>query len=261
MALDPRTAIRRSLPLIAWAAAGLAISGLLPRLRLDTPLAGFVSWWTATASLWGAIGMALILVCALTVRSDGWRRRGKEAAIHMVVLALLLGGAAWGNEHLLKPALGVYRPHIVRLHEVDALGMSPGQFYGSMGRQERRAHLQAILDDPGLDAIPLAPAVRRHWIHETGYSLPSGHALTAMCLATYFLILGIRVSRRRWGGFFALLPLWAVSIGWSRGLLEVHTPWDVVLGGALGGLLGVVAISISCRLLATCRDSRSHRAS
>ena len=257
MVLDARTAIRRSLPLIALAVGGLALSGFLPRMRLDTPLADLVSWWTVTASIWGAVIVALILVSAAVLQIAGWRRRGREAAIHMVVLALLLGGAAWANEHLLKPALGVYRPHIVHLHQLDVLGMSPGHFYGSMERQQRRAHLQEILDDPGFDAITLAPAVRDHWIHETGYSLPSGHALTAMCLATYFLILGVRVIGRRWGGFFALLPIWAASVGWSRVLLEVHTPWDVILGGALGGLLGSVAVIVSCYLLTRCRSVQS----
>ena len=253
MSRDDRTAINRSLALPALALVGVALSGLLPRMRLDTPMAGFVSWWTATASLQGAVALALILVSVLVFQSHGWRRRGQEAAVHIVVLALLLGGAAWANEYLLKPALGVHRPQIVRLAQLDVLGMSPEQFYASMAREERRSHLQAVLGDPGFDALSLAPAVRDHWVHETGYSLPSGHALTAMCLATYFLILGIRFAARRWRGIFALLPFWAVSIGWSRVLLEVHTAWDVALGGVLGGLLGGVAVILSCRLLATCR--------
>ena len=253
MSTDDRTAIKRSLPPLALALVGVALSGLLPGMRLDTLLAELVSWWTATASLWGAVALSLILLSVLVVQRDGWRRRGKEAAVHIVVLALLLGGAAWANEYLLKPALGVYRPQIVRLAQLDVLGMSPEQFYASMAREERRTHLQAVLGDPGFDALSLAPAVRDHWVHETGYSLPSGHALTAMCLATYFSILGIRFVGRRWRWIFALLPFWAVSVGWSRVLLEVHTAWDIALGGILGVLLGGVAVILSCQFLARCR--------
>lgn len=253
MSMNLRIAVRRSLPALALAAFGLCMSWFLPRMNLEWGLASFVSRWTMTASLWGAVVLAVAFVCLLVSGSDGRRRRGKEALIHVVVLALLLGGAAWANEHLLKPALGAYRPQIVRLAQLGVLGMTPERFYASMDRHERRAHLREILEDPDLHAVALSPAVRDHWIHETGFSLPSGHALTAMCLASYFLVMGLRSVRRRWMGIFALLPFWAVSVGWSRVLLEVHSAGDVVLGGVLGAVLGGVAIAISCRFLARCR--------
>ena len=249
MSMDLRTAVRRSLPALALAALSLPLSWFLPRMNLAARPMVLVSWWTTTASLWGAVALALALVSVLASGSDGWRCRGKEALIHVVVLAVLLGGAAWANEHLLKPALGAYRPQVVRLAELDVLGMPPERFYESMERQERRAHLQEILEHPDFDAVTLSPPVRNHWIRGTGYSLPSGHALTAMCLATYFLVMGIRFAGRRWMWLFYLLPIWAVSVGWSRVLLEVHSSWDVVWGGVLGGLLGGMAIAASSMFL------------
>lgn len=253
MSMDGCTAVRRSLSILALSAVGFSLSWFLPPMNLEARLAVFVSRWTMTASLGGAVVMALVLVSVLVSQRAGWRCRGREAGIHVIVLALLLGGAAWANEHLLKPALGAYRPQIVRLAQLDVLGMPPERFYTSMDREERRAHLEAILGDPDFDVVALAPGVRDHWIHEAGYSLPSGHALTATCLASYFLVMGLRSVRRRWMGIFALLPFWAVSVGWSRVLLEVHSAGDVVLGGVLGAVLGGVAIAISCRFLARCR--------
>lgn len=266
MRMNLRTAVRRSLPALGLAVLALCISWLLPRMNLETQLMSFVSWWTMTASLWGAVALAVVFVGVLVSGRDGWRCRGKEALIHVVVLALLLGGAAWANEDLLKPAVGAHRPHIVRLAQLGVLGMPPEQFYTSMDRHERRAHLQEILEGSDFDAVALSPAVRNHWAHETGFSLPSGHALTAMCLASYFLVLGLRPAGRRWMAIFFLLPMWAATVGWSRVLLGVHAPWDVVLGGVLGGLLGVAAVTVSCCFLAECRTPRisrspSHRAS
>jgi len=217
-------------------------TALRPSIDLSTSASGWLVRWTGTADLVGVvlIGCALVAL-VVTRRPLGWRRSVREACVHVVVLTLVLGGGALLNEYLLKEALAVPRPSVVALAEADALGMTAEAFYASMDKASRRIHLRELLSDSGFDAIPLSMPVRAHWADEAGYAFPSGHALAAMTIATYFLVSGaVLVSSSRRLVLF-LLPLWAASIGWSRVLLGVHRSQDVVWGGLLGAALGVAA--------------------
>ncbi|MFC2079127.1 phosphatase PAP2 family protein [Candidatus Bipolaricaulota bacterium] len=234
--------------LVAWGMLLLAF--FLPGIRLDTTFSVWLYWLTGTAGVTGAILIGLALVGLLVLRAPLSRRRCLwETAVHITVLGFLLGGGVLANEHLIKASLAVHRPNIVQLAAEDVLGMSTEELYSSMDKEERRRYLYQVLTDPDFDAIPLSANVRDHWIHEAGYSLPSGHTFTAMLLATYFLAMGAVFvgKQRRW--ILYLLPGWAGLVAWTRVLLGVHRPEDVVWGGLFGMLLGAVAFFLSYRLL------------
>jgi len=246
----PVRAVAQSLVimLIAWGVMWLG--SFFPDVRLDTTFSLWLHGLTRTAGVTGATLIGLGLASLLVPRAPRVQRRIlREAIVHVIVLGVLLGGGAWVNEHLLKPAVAALRPNIVSLADQGALGITAEQFYSSMDKKERRAHLRMIMSEPGFDAISLAPAVGDHWTHEAGYSFPSGHAFSAALLATYFLAMGALFpgKQRRW--IFHLLPWWAVLVAWSRVLLRVHRPEDVVWGGLLGILLGAAAVLLSDRLL------------
>ncbi|MFC2077331.1 phosphatase PAP2 family protein [Candidatus Bipolaricaulota bacterium] len=242
--------VLRTLRVMAVAWAGLLVSLWLPSVNLDSSFAVWVVRWTNTGDVTWTVLIGLAFAGILIFRrAVPWRRRLLEVLIHLLVLALLQGGGALINEYLIKRSLAVPRPNIVWLAEEDALGTTPEQFYASMGTHARRAYLEEVLADSGFDAIALSDEVRDHWILETGYSLPSGHASSAMLLSTYFMAMGILFLGRRHCWIFYLLPLWAVVVGWSRVLLRVHRPEDVVLGGLQGVALGVVAIAVAYQLL------------
>jgi phosphatidylglycerophosphatase B len=228
----------------------LSFAFFLPTIRLNTTFSVCLYWLTSTAGVTGAILIGLTLVGLLAFRAPpSWRRCLREIAVHVAVLTFLLGGGVLINEHLIKDSLAVHRPNIVQLTEEDALGMTAEQFYSSMDKLERRRYLHQVLTDASFDTISLTAKVRDHWIHETGYSLPSGHAFAAMLLATHFLAMGAVFAggRRRWA--FHVLPWWAGLVAWSRVLLGVHRPEDVVWGGLLGVLLGALGSWLSYRVL------------
>jgi undecaprenyl-diphosphatase len=66
------------------------------------------------------------------------------------------------------------------------------------------------------------------------HSFPSGHSTTAFACAT---VLAAYVPRFR-PGFYALAAL----IAWSRVVVGVHYPLDVLAGAALGTVLGLLVL-------------------
>lgn len=76
-------------------------------------------------------------------------------------------------------------------------------------------------------------------VNETGFALPSGHALAS---ATFYPLLAWVTLRLRRGGFVLVgigLPLF---VGIGRLYLGVHWPTDVLLGWALGAAQAALTI-------------------
>jgi phosphatidylglycerophosphatase B len=247
-----------SVMMASWMA--LWLSHFLPEMDLSGDLSVIVTYWTHSGDVLGITLFGLGLMGLLVLRpSVPWKRRLNEMLVHVLVLVVLQGGGALVNEHLIKNAAATPRPNIVWLEWKDDLGMTAEQFYASLDREQRRSHLEQILTNPGFDGVELSVHVRAHWIHEVGYSLPSGHAYSAMFFASYFLAMGLMlaVDWRRW--VILLLPGWAVSVAWSRVLLRVHRPIDVVWGGLLGVVLGAMAVCLATQLLSIDKGSgRQH---
>jgi len=207
-----------------------------------------VFYWTAQSG--GRIGAptigVLMLVILITRHGMSGARRTLETALIVIVVAIFAGGGAALNEHGMKEALKIPRPNIVYLAGADGagpLGMSPDEFYGKGDKEARSELLRKTLETEP-PPVKLGPAIRDHWIEETGYSFPSGHAFAAMFFATFFLATGVSyvsIPRRRL--FYLLLP-WALAVCYSRLVLRVHTPTDITIGGLEGLVLGFMAFLI-----------------
>jgi undecaprenyl-diphosphatase len=82
------------------------------------------------------------------------------------------------------------------------------------------------------------PTLRLRRAHATGYSYPSGHAMTTLAAyGTLAFLIGRHGSLTKhpqaelaWVPALALCGL----VGWSRVYLEVHYPTDVIGGWAVG---------------------------
>jgi len=215
-----------------------------PYFDLTSAFATISYWATQSGGTIGApiIG-GLMLVLLITRHGISGARRSLEVTLVVIVVAICAGGGAALNEHGVKAALKVPRPNIVYLAGADGagpLGMSPEEFYGKGDKEARREPLRKVLEaEPA--PVELGPAVREHWIEETGYSFPSGHSFSAMFFATFFLAIGVSyISTQRLWLFYLLLP-WALAVCYSRPILRVHTPTDVAVGGLEGLVLGFVA--------------------
>lgn len=216
---------------------GAQLTPLLPRMALDTAFADWVDRLTDTASWTQLTPIAILSVVVLVSRRGITpRRRVREAATLSMVMLIALVGNALLNENVIKPAFGIPRPNIVTLAETGVLGpeLPDAEAFYETGDKERR---REVLGDRLTEQTTpqLTDRVRAHWIHETGYSFPSGHTTAAVTFAVLLAaVASFWLSGWRHVATMYLLPLWAIGIAASRTLLEVHTAWDV-LGGTVAG--------------------------
>jgi phosphatidylglycerophosphatase B len=223
---------------------GALLIPLLPRISLDTWFADAVVRLTDTAS-WTLMPLISIAAIVGLVARRGLpaRRRLREAGAIALVMLIVLVGNALLNEHVVKPAFGIARPNIVTLAETGVLGPDlpdAATFYAVGDKEARRTVLRDRLTE---ESTPqLSSLVRAHWIHETGYSFPSGHTTTAVTFAVLLAAIGSSwLSGWRRSATLYVIPVWALAVAATRTLLEVHTAWDVIAATVAGFAWGLAA--------------------
>lgn len=246
------------LPRVLVPTVGLmSLAFVVPALNSLAPQTVSLAGWLALAMYWisasgGKDGLPFVLlfltlvVAARTVAT--WKGRGTEAALILLVVGSVLGCGAWLNEHLIKPAFSVPRPNLAEFALTEpGMGMSIEEFYALPDKEVRSAYLEKVLPE----SEEMNARIREHWIAESGYSFPSGHTFAAMTFATFFLAL----ARSRFIGtglwLFWLLALWAVAVGFSRTILRVHSPTDILVGALEGMAVGTLAYLLLERIRQT----------
>lgn len=168
--------------------------------------------------------------------------------------ALLVSIHAWSNPFLDVVFRTSHELATLRAAAVVVLGAAA--WHGLRG--ERRQAAAWIL--VGLTTLALylslkpafgrtRPALWPHLVDETGFSLPSGHALAS---AAFYPLLAWLTLRLRGGAFVLVgigLPLF---VGIGRLYLGVHWPTDVIAGWALGAAQAAATI----RWIRVRRESR-----
>lgn len=80
-------------------------------------------------------------------------------------------------------------------------------------------------------------------VHTTGYSFPSGHALTGAAIALALVIVMVPSGPRR-RLFWIVATIYVVAMAWSRVYVQAHWLSDVTTGAAIGA-----AVTISAALV------------
>ncbi|HEY1006356.1 MAG TPA: phosphatase PAP2 family protein [Sphingobacteriaceae bacterium] len=74
----------------------------------------------------------------------------------------------------------------------------------------------------------------------TGYSMPSSHASNHFGIAVFLITL----FYRRWRWILPLGLLWALSICFAQIYVGVHYPFDTMIGGILGSIIGYLVATV-----------------
>lgn len=121
-----------------------------------------------------------------------------------------------GLKTVLKPLLAVPRPYVQQIAPESA------SFY-ALSRPERAAWVAQAY---ATEALP--DYLLRHRMHETGYSMPSGHSLFA--LSIMYLCLLLWGTGSTWKRLSLLaFSLYAALMLYSRVALGMHSPADLAL--------------------------------
>jgi len=100
------------------------------------------------------------------------------------------------------------------------------------------------LDAKCVKTINASQWQKSHWHSESRFSLPSGHAAFTFFIATFFGLLlyksGYKILTR---GLF----IWAVFVSYSRLLIGVHWPLDILIGAVMGICFGYLSLFV-CRV-------------
>lgn len=222
-------------------------SMLVDGMRLDGQLAVAVCSLTETGSS-RVVPFVVLLALAVYMADPGSSRdrRRRESIRLFLVMAVSLPGFALLNEHLVKHAFERPRPSHLRMVEAGIIP-DPEAFH-RLDKTARRGFLESRL--AGSEAreaakeLAIHPKVLHHWIHETGYSFPSGHAFNAFIVAVLFLGAALANPTRGHRWLAGVMLVWAIAVSLSRVLLDVHRPVDVSVAALTGVLCGVLVLGL-----------------
>ena len=274
--------LRRVVPLVALVWVLLPLTFFVPWLDSTSPPYFDLSGWIGTVAQrlalsaggdWGP-RVVLFLILVLVSRPGlSIKRRGIELVVVGLAVLVLQGGGSAFNEVVIKRTFKEPRPHVKQLartppggpSEQSILKISPDSLY-RLDRGARRAYIQEIsgyneLITPGSsrqvcfeeygEELHLNHRVCRHWASTTGgFSFPSGHALSAMFMAAFFLGMALHLlSGWRLWFFQCVVVPWTVLVAYCRVVLRVHSPLDISVGGLLGIGFGLAALALAVSVL------------
>ncbi len=181
----------------------------------------------------GNVGIAFTLLALSLLALHRWRRRPGQWLVFFFCLMAALG-SAFVTKTVAKQYFKEPRPYVLWLAEQGRLADS-GRFY---------AQLPSIREKWLADGLREMPErqvpgwLKLHWQDEVSYSFPSGHSIAAMTIAGFYCLLLLYRRRSPW--LVGALATWAVSVCYSRLLLGLHWPVDILASSLLGVMFGVL---------------------
>jgi undecaprenyl-diphosphatase len=168
------------------------------------------------------------------------------AAIDIQIHDVLIGSA----DHILTPIL----MFLTEIGGPEALIAISGALLLMFWFWNKKAYLIHVLSVMCLSAgtvLVLKHSIQRDrpalgLISETGYSLPSGHALMAFVFFPTMIYLGKTHIQTTWKKnlYIGALLLFMVIISYSRLYLGVHYLSDVILGALIGSIMSSAGIMV-----------------
>ncbi len=181
----------------------------------------------------GNVGIVFTLLTLSLLALHRWRRRPGQWLVFFFCLMAALG-SAFVTKTIAKQYFKAPRPYVLWLAEQGRLADSD-RFY---------AQLPSIREQWLADGLREMPErqvpgwLKLHWQDEVSYSFPSGHSIAAMTIAGFYCLLLLYHRRSPW--LVTALASWAVAVCYSRLLLGLHWPVDILASSVLGVMFGVL---------------------
>lgn len=187
-------------------------------------------WLTETAGLpYSIITSVVLLGVTLYVCRPETK---KIVAWGIIIMCCIFAGQ--GLKVIVKNSIKESRPYVMWLE--NKYGIANSDFY----ELKRKQRVELIADT--IKQNDLVPSWQlKHWQAETGYSFPSGHVLFAAGWA--LLLIGLFWKRRQYA-LAVIMAVWSECIVFSRILLGMHWPADVIVSIMISAILAIVTFSL-----------------
>lgn len=212
---------------------------------VDYPRLGFLFLITQTVSQpWGIL-CTLFFITMLYLRlpatkCDKWRA---------MIACLIVIVAGQLTAKILKPMINETRPFV---SELTISSMPAAEIHN-----KRACHgqtCQSAITKAAIDKADIADWQRQHWLSNLNGSFPSGHSLFASGWAIWIILL---LWQHRCYLFGTLTVCWAIGVMYSRMLLGMHWPVDVIGSVLISWLLTIIVlIFYSPGLASLCTNRR-----
>ncbi len=181
----------------------------------------------------GKIGIGIIITILSLVTLGRWSHNLRRDAIFFVCLFSSLG-IALITKTVIKETVREARPHIIWMAQEGKIP-EVKNFYNK-STPNRKELLEEGLEEVSDDKIPYW--LKNHWSQKVNFSFPSGHSIAAITLVTFFVPLLLYRRKPQWAIY--LLILWGIIVCYSRLLLGLHWPQDILASAVLGTIFGTV---------------------
>lgn len=181
----------------------------------------------------GKVGIALTLSLLSVLTLLRWRRRTGQFIVFFFCLMAALG-SAFITKTIAKEYFKEPRPYVLWLADKGRLADSE-RFYAQLPNIRERWVADGVQD---MSEQQVPSWLKRHWQDEVSYSFPSGHSIAAMTIAGFYCLLLLYRRRSPW--LIAGLAVWAVAVCYSRLLLGLHWPVDILVSSILGVMFGML---------------------
>jgi len=229
---------------VAWFLASLTV--ILAKSFDAQHLSGWSVWLICSVTQsgsahWVFIPLIIFLLVLLTDPLVAWPVRWRQVLRLFLALVVALPAFALVNERWVKPTWNVPRPAHRALADAGYIA-DLQSFYGLAPADRHRA--LAPLEDPAVarqaaQRLHIDPRILAQWVHEVSSTFPSGHAWNAFLALSFFILVTARRPTRRATLLSVVVVAWACGVAWSRVLLSVHRPVDVIAGATLGIVCGL----------------------
>jgi phosphatidylglycerophosphatase B len=201
--------------------------------------------FTTSAGPYATFIILIAMALYYTNGEEGYQKKIKKFTVSLLALIMVFGIAAWLNENFTKKILKLPRPSHQYILLTSNSSTPIDSLYQLSKEARKKFFRKKITGNPGLFK-QTDPKVLSHWVHEAGFSFPSGHSFNAFLLA---MIFGCAIysnnSTSPWKNLFLLPFIWALFVAISRVAMGAHTAADVSAGAGMGILLGLTLLYYS----------------
>jgi membrane-associated phospholipid phosphatase len=206
----------------------------------------FAQFWylvTESGSFISGLIIYIFLIIFLVIRFKNSFAKNSDLVIYSSVLFFTFVFSTGLNEFVLKEFIQKPRPNQIFLVEKGYINIDAESFLRMPGSEKKEflnSKFKTEIDIPE----KIYPPVFDNWKSESGFSMPSGHALISYFLGTIicFVIYKTFKGRKK---ILILIPLvWCMLVSLSRVITGMHYPPDIMAGAFTGMMFGFIINSL-----------------